>query len=35
MKEDKEGIVIMLILMTISAIIISIIYKSIADREKS
>lgn len=35
MKEDKEGIVIILILMTISAIIISMVYKSIADREKS
>ena len=34
MKEDKEGIVIILILMTISAIIISMIYKSITDREK-
>ena len=35
MKEDKVGIVIILILMTISAIIISMIYKSIADIEKS
>lgn len=35
MKEDKEGIVIILILMTISAIIISMIYKSIAGIEKS
>lgn len=35
MKEDKEGIVIILILMTISAIIISMVYKSITDREKS
>ena len=35
MKEDKEGIVIILILMTISAIIISMIYKSIAGIEKT
>lgn len=35
MKEDKEGIVIILILMAISAIIISMIYKSIAGIEKS
>ena len=35
MKEDKVGIIIILILMTISAIIISMIYKSIAGIEKS
>lgn len=34
-KEDKKGIVIILILMAISAIIISMVYKSITDREKS